>query len=246
MFKKLAECIYASLFILVVVIISAAHFQSCFISRSNSSNESLKLNIIKPSTDNPKHTTIIAAFKKVSIANNYSKSPQIYFVTHDNEINAASLGYARFLFWETMSDLPSWAIEGIVAHEMAHDQLLHSLKTQELADLVDFITDAFGLFGGADHETDKTLKKWTANLTLPKYSRNQEYEDDKQAVLYLNNVGYDKSNIVLADTLNIIMKMFGDSGGKYFDRHPSTSDRIRRLKNMSATPVPSQVYGSTD
>jgi predicted Zn-dependent protease len=78
-------------------------------------------------------------------------------------------------------------------------------------------------------ETQATLHQWTRLATLPKYSQEQEYEADEYAILILSHSGYEKPEVIYANTLQYIKNSYGDSGGGYFDYHPSTSDRINRV-----------------
>jgi predicted Zn-dependent protease len=69
-----------------------------------------------------------------------------------------------------------------------------------------------------------------ATATAPSYSRGQEFEADQMAVRLLRKAGYENANEVLHATLQILLDRYGDTGGRTFDSHPATSERMVRLK----------------
>jgi Zn-dependent protease with chaperone function len=86
------------------------------------------------------------------------------------------------------------------------------------------------VFGQADADTENTLKKWVGYTTLPKYSRNQEFEADAKAVEILRELGYREPEKRLGETLQVLLDNYGNLDGGFFDSHPSTTERIQRLR----------------
>ena len=76
------------------------------------------------------------------------------------------------------------------------------------------------------------MHEWSSKFTLPKYSQKQEYEADEYAVRILSMSGYEKSELVFANTLKYIRNNYGDSGGGFFDYHPSTEKRIQKVISL--------------
>jgi predicted Zn-dependent protease len=99
-------------------------------------------------------------------------------------------------------------------------------------DLRNFFVEVLSLFGGADKETENTLQEWSSKLILPKYSRSQEYEADEYAVQVLFQCGYEKPELIYADTLSLIQNKLGNSGGGFFDYHPSTDERVQKISAL--------------
>lgn len=156
------------------------------------------------------------------------EQPPRLIMAQSAEINAASFGDGRFLVWEGVGELPVWAIDSIIAHEVAHDSLLHSRKASELADLMDFLAELVGL-AGATAEGEKTLKDFMRNAALPKYSRSQEYAADAEALELLKAIGYQAPATAMRDTMKILLDRYGNTGGGFLDSHPSTRERMEVL-----------------
>ena len=202
-----------------------------FFHKTSSAQENAgKINVQEIDYSNSRHFKIVSRFiniwpKTVST----DTKPQLYIVVSP-EINAASLGGERFIFWESLADMPDWAIDAIVAHEIAHDLLNHSKKARELQDLTNFFAEVLALFGHSSREEEKTIRGWVNLAVLPKYSRSQELEADTKSLELLSLSGYENPNIVLYRTFEIMLTKQGDSGGSFFDSHPSTRERMNKLK----------------
>ncbi len=232
--SKLLEKLFSAIVFIAIFLVWGAHIKSCFPTRHDqeaSSPEDLK--IVEANESNKKHAVIanslINALK--NLPQYHEAQPRILIVEDTNDINAASFGDTQFLFWITLADIPSWARDGIIAHEIAHDTLLHSKKSSELEDVVNVIADFFGIIGHADFETEKTLKQWSSKLTLPKYNRKQELEADQKSTEILSSQGYQDPYGVAYRTLELLLKTYGDQGGDFFDSHPSTSERVDLLRS---------------
>ncbi len=189
-----------------------------------------KINVQEVDYNNIRHFRIMSRF--ISIWPETASSdikPQLYIVS-SSEINAASLGAGRFIFWESLADLPIWALDAIVAHEIAHDLLRHSKKVREMQDLANFVAEVIALFGHSNIKEEKTIKGWVNLAVLPKYSRTQEMEADTKSLEILSLAGYENPRLVMYRTFEILLAKYGDSGGNFFDSHPSTRERMNNLK----------------
>lgn len=234
--KALLSGIGSLLFIIFILVMWSAQIKSCFTTEgiNNKSGLSKDIKIIKASPNDLKHRMILERLTNIYASLDLRTQDKwtAYFVNDESSLNAASFGNGLYLFWETLTDLPEWAIDSILSHEVAHDLLLHSRKMQDVDDVRNFFTDVLSLFGGADSRTEKTLHDWSSKLTLPRYSQKQEYEADEYAVRILSISGNKKSELVFANTLKYIRNNYGDSGGGFFDYHPSTEERIKKVLSL--------------
>lgn len=180
--------------------------------------------------NNIRNIRIASRFFQMWSKTGISDSKPQLFIVASSEINAASLGAGRFIFWESLADLPDWALDAIVAHEIAHDLLRHSKKAHDLQELADFFSEVIALFGHASRKSEQTLRGWISLAMLPKYSRSQEIEADTKSLELLALSGYDNPNLVLYRTFEIMLAKHGDSGGSFFDSHPSTRERMNNMK----------------
>lgn len=224
------------LFILFILLMWSAQIKSCFTTESinNKSGLSKDIKIIKASPNNLNHRRIIERLTNIYASLDLTTQDKrtAFFINDESSLNAASFGNGVFLFWETLANLPDWAIDSILAHEIAHDLLLHSRKMREVDDVRSFFTEVLSLIGGADRRTETTLQEWSSKLTLPKYSKKQEYEADEYAVTILSIFGYEEAELVFANTLRYIKNNYGGSGGGFFDYHPSTEERIQKCFSL--------------
>jgi len=235
-FKAILSGVGSLLFILFILLMWSAQIKSCFTTGSdnNKSGLSKDIKIIKASPTDPIHKIILERLTKIYTALELTDQVKfdVYIIKDPTSLNAASFGDGIYLFWETLVDLPDYAIDSILAHEIAHDLLLHSIKMRDVDDVRSFFTEVLSLIGGADRKTESTLQEWSSKLSLPKYSQKQEYEADEKAVKILSICGYEKSELIFANTLKYIRNCYGDSGGGFFDYHPSTDERIKKVLSL--------------
>jgi beta-barrel assembly-enhancing protease len=148
-------------------------------------------------------------------------------IVNDPNINAGSAGSGEFVVTTgLLRQANDEHLRGVLAHEIAHDDLGHPAKMQVLG---------VGLNLGA--VLLEKLIPGSANfapiagtLIASSYSRPQELEADRHAVTMLRRAGYDKN--VMIDTLNWIMRVEGNSGGGLLSTHPATDERIRALRSL--------------
>jgi len=214
--------VFSMIAILIVVV---GQIRSC-VTRTDKHPEASPPTVVLLDLSIEKHKTLAGAFSKVL---GDGVDAEVGIVQSD-EVNAASFGNGRFLIWEGLADLPSWAIEAILAHEYSHDKLLHSVKAQDLHDFTAFWSGLVGVVGHADVETADVINTWGRNLVMPRYSKAQELEADDGAVARLRELGYPHPERTFADSLQMLLAKYGDSGGKFLDSHPATSERIRRVE----------------
>jgi beta-barrel assembly-enhancing protease len=148
-------------------------------------------------------------------------------IADDPHINAASAGGGEFYVTTGLLEKASdEQLAGVIAHELAHDDLGHVAKAQRLGAglkigtlLLDQIIPGSG-----------SITPIAGALLARKYGRNEEYQADRHGVEILTRAGYPKR--VMADTLTWLLQTEGASGGGFFATHPATDDRIQALKKL--------------
>jgi predicted Zn-dependent protease len=159
----------------------------------------------------------------------HPKNPkQVYIgIVDDPQINAANAGGGQFYITTGLLQKASdEQLRGILAHEIAHDDLGHVAKLQTLgAGLGLGIVLLEQLLPGSSAVTPLA-----GNLIARGYSRSEEYAADRHGVTLLKRAGYSKD--VLINALNWVSRS-GGSGGGFLSTHPATNDRIEELRRLA-------------
>ena len=142
----------------------------------------------------------------------------------DQAVNAASAGGGRFFVTTGLLNRASDdQLRGVLAHEIAHEDLGHPAKAQIIgAGLNIGVALLEQLFPGSSSFTPIA-----GTLISNNYTRPLELAADRHAVTLLERAGYSKRTMV--DTLAWLMRRNGDSGG-LLSSHPATSERIQALE----------------
>jgi putative metalloprotease len=147
-------------------------------------------------------------------------------ITDDSHINAASGGGGAFYVTTgLLQKATDRQLVGVLAHELAHDDLGHVAKAQVLGTGLSIgmvILDQLIPGSGA-------LTPIAGNLVARAYSRNEEYAADRHGVDILKRAGYPATTMI--DTLTWLMQIEGADGGGFFATHPATADRIQALRD---------------
>ena len=146
-------------------------------------------------------------------------------IIDDPHVNAASAGGGEFYVTTGLLEKANDdQMRGVLAHELAHDDLGHVAKAQRLGAglqigmvLLDQIIPGSG-----------NLTPIAGQLIARSYSRKEEYEADKHGAEILQRAGYSRD--VMINTLTWLSETEGASGGGFFATHPATDDRIDALK----------------
>jgi beta-barrel assembly-enhancing protease len=146
-------------------------------------------------------------------------------IMDDPHVNAASAGNGEFYVTRGLLEKANdEQMQGVLAHEIAHDDLGHVAKAQRLGAglqigmvLLDQILPGSG-----------AVTPIAGQLIARSYSRKEEYEADKHGAEILQRAGYPKD--VMVNTLTWLSETEGGSGGGFFATHPGTADRIEALK----------------
>jgi putative metalloprotease len=144
----------------------------------------------------------------------------------DPAVNAASAGNGRyFVTTGLLNQATDDQLRGVLAHEIAHEDLGHPAKAQVIgAGLSVGVALLEQLFPGSSSFTPIA-----GTLISNNYTRPLELEADRHAVTLLERAGYGKRTMV--DTLTWLMRRSGDSGG-FLSSHPATSERIHALQSL--------------
>jgi predicted Zn-dependent protease len=146
-------------------------------------------------------------------------------IMDDPHINAASAGNGEFYVTTGLLEKANDdQMRGVLAHELAHDDLGHVAKAQRLGAglqigmvLLDQIIPGSG-----------NLTPIAGALISRSYSRKEEYEADRHGSEILQRAGYSRD--VMINTLTWLTETEDTSGGGFFATHPATADRIEALK----------------
>lgn len=149
-------------------------------------------------------------------------------IINQEEINAANAGNCEF--YVTVGLLRranDGQLRGVLAHELAHQDLGHVAKAQVLgAGLGALSAGLQGLFPGAG-----VLAPIAGELLARGYSRNEEYAADRHAVEILQRAGHSKDDLV--ESLTWIRRVSGaGGGGGFLSTHPALDDRIATIQKL--------------
>jgi metalloprotease len=149
-------------------------------------------------------------------------------VLNQSEINAGNAGSCQFLV--TMGLLQranDEQLRGVLAHEVAHQDLGHVAKAQALGAGANILAAGLQqLFPAAG-----VLAPIVGELGMRAYGRNEEYAADRHAVDILRKAGYPKENLV--EALSWIRRVSGNGGGGGFlSTHPALDDRIATIQRL--------------
>lgn len=153
------------------------------------------------------------------------------------EVNAATDGESLFVTQGVLNFTKSDdEIAAVLAHELAHAARGHVAKMQGGRLLGSLLTLALGIV--ADHNAPGSGEivmrgvGTAANLFTAKYSRDFERESDYFGARFVYSAGYE------VDVFTTFMERFAieipDSMVRsYFSTHPSTPERMLRLKKIA-------------
>jgi len=148
-------------------------------------------------------------------------------IMDDAHVNAASGGEGEFyvttgLLQKANDD----QLRGVLAHELAHDDLGHVAKAQALgAGLGIGMIILDQIFPGSGRITPIA-----GALVTSSYSRSEEYAADRHGVDILTRAGSSKT--VMIKTLTWLVQTEGASGGGFLAAHPGTQERIDALNKL--------------
>lgn len=149
-------------------------------------------------------------------------------VMDEPTVNAANAGGCQFFVTTgLMQRANDDQLVGVMAHEIAHQDLGHAVKAQVLgaglnigAALLEQIIPGSGV-----------IAPLAGNMIARGHSRTEEYAADRHAVELLRRVGYPRD--VMIDTLSWIQRVSGgEHAGGFLSTHPALAERISALKKI--------------
>ena len=147
-------------------------------------------------------------------------------IMDDPHINAANAGGGEFYVTRGLLEKANdQQLLGVLAHEVAHEDLHHVAKAQTLGAGLNIgmvILDQIITGSGA-------LTPIAGQLIARGYSRREEYQADAHGAELLQRIGSSKQ--VMLDTLQWLLNTEGGSSGGFFATHPATAERIEALKS---------------
>jgi len=149
-------------------------------------------------------------------------------ITDDQQINAGNAGGGQFVVTRGLLDQASDdQLRGVLAHEIAHEDLGHVAKQQMLGTGLNIgvaLLERF--FPGSG-----TITPIAGSLIASSYSRSEELAADQHGVELLRRAGYSKQ--VMINALSWIANTSGgEGGGGFLSTHPATEERIQALRRM--------------
>lgn len=156
-----------------------------------------------------------------------SKQVQIG-VIDSRDINAANAGGGQFYVTTGLLEQANEEqLRGIMAHEIAHDDLGHVTQLQLLgAGLNLGVILLEQLIPGSS-----SITPIAGGLIARGYSRTEELAADRHGVEILERAGYPKK--VMIDALSWVSRQSGaGGGGGFLSTHPATDERIEALNRL--------------
>ena len=148
-------------------------------------------------------------------------------IINQNEINAANAGNCQFyLTMGLLRRASDDQLRGVLAHELAHQDLGHVAKAQVLGATINALSaglQQLSPLAGA-------VAPIAGELATRSYGRNEEFNADKHGVDILLRAGYSKD--VMVDSLSWIRRISGDKGGGFLSTHPGLDDRIATIQRL--------------
>jgi Zn-dependent protease with chaperone function len=146
-------------------------------------------------------------------------------IMDDPHINAANAGNGEFYVTRGLLEKANDRhLMGVLAHEVAHEDLNHVAKAERLATGVSIgVILLDQLIPGS-----RAITPIAGELFSRGYSRKEEYEADAHGAQLLERVGAGRQTMV--DTLRWLVQVEGQSSGGFFSTHPGTADRIQALE----------------
>ena len=176
-----------------------------------------------------------------------SPRPDIYNGYHvalldSNEINAfATSGGHIFITRGLVTSAKSEdALAGVIAHEIAHIQLQHSIKAIKTSRITQALlvtgTSAAGAAAGlnVNQLTDifnESVGEIVTTMVNNGYSRDQEFEADAKALELLASAGYNPSG--LTDMLKELAKTQSSRPGGFNKTHPAPASRVANAEKFT-------------
>jgi predicted Zn-dependent protease len=130
------------------------------------------------------------------------------------------------------------ALAGVIAHEIGHIQLQHSIKAIKNSRITQAIlvtgSSTAGALGNQEIRElasvmDESVNEIISTLVEKGYSRDQEFDADTAALALMASAGYEPSSLI--SMLHLLEKNQGSSAGGFTKTHPTPAQRIANAEN---------------
>ena len=159
-------------------------------------------------------------------------------ILDSNEVNAFSTSGGHILLTRGILKCARSedALAAVIAHEVAHIHLQHSLKAvkssriqEAFKDSADALVTAVASKAAAD-KMNEVVGDTVSTMIKNGYSQSQEYDADKRAVQLMYDAGYDP--YAMNDMLSKMS--YNQKGSKigFYKTHPSPEKRMKKLKSV--------------
>jgi predicted Zn-dependent protease len=226
---SLALALVFGFFMLAQCVGDAKSFLSCVGLGATENTERATLREMR--ADDPGDTKMARSFVTMAQAAGLDPFSIGVVILVSDEVNALTFGEGTFVLFEGLSKVPDTVLDGIMAHEMAHALLGHSLRSADKANTIAQWTSALGVLAGVDEDGARQAVSWTLGVAMPSHSREQELEADRTAVSILQAGGY--GTAAPSAMLNTLMWMRDNTEmtkSGFFSTHPSLEERIQHLR----------------
>jgi predicted Zn-dependent protease len=204
-------------------------------------------------TEDPELTAYVNKVLDVLVIN--SPRPVIYNGYHaaildTDEINGFSTSGGHIFITRGLLDAADSedALAAVLAHELAHILLQHSVKSIKNSRFTGSLQQVAGIAAesvGLDEITrifDESIREAVSSALEKGYSREQEYEADAAAIALLAAAGYTPSGIVgMLESVKAYnaahsggRSAFPSVGSVLTSTHPSPDDRLREVRKKLA------------
>jgi predicted Zn-dependent protease len=148
-------------------------------------------------------------------------------IINQSEVNAGNAGGCQFLVTAgLLRQATDDQLRGVLAHEIAHQDLGHVARAQVLNAGLGIGTALLERF----FPGSSALAPIAGTLISRGYSRTEEYAADRHGLDILRRAGYPAD--IMVDTLNWLRGISGDGGGGFLSTHPAIDERIAALRKL--------------
>jgi predicted Zn-dependent protease len=131
------------------------------------------------------------------------------------------------------------ALAAILAHEIAHIQLQHSIKAIKTSRITNaLLVTGSSVTGALVHDTsleeltdifNESVGEIVTTMVNNGYSQTQEFNADALALTLLASAGYEPSSLI--DMLQVLERMQPERPGGFNHTHPAPAERISNLQS---------------
>ena len=148
-----------------------------------------------------------------------------------NDINAVSLpGGWVYIFKGLITKCKNDdELAGVIAHEIGHICARHAIKQQQTSSIMNIAMIAAALAGGGQGAQATSL---ALTSLMAAYSREDEFEADRRAVIYTKKAGYDPYALVTFMQTMHEAEKFQVRPYSYFRSHPYEGERIGNINRQ--------------